>query len=138
MSGWGFPIKIDENTGKIKTTTYERDIKESIYIILTTNIGERLGNPQFGSKIFEYMFEPINDSLISDIEIDVKKAIEKWEKRIDEINVSTSVDDASQGVVSIDIKYTIKTTEEEDIMQLQISTQDGRLKEVGGVLDVQQ
>lgn len=138
MSGWSFPIRIDENTGKIKTTTYERDIKESIYIILTTNIGERLGNPQFGSKVFEYMFEPINDSLISDIEIDVKKAIEKWEKRIDEINVSTSVDDASQGIVSINIKYTIKAKEKEDTIQLQISTQDGRLKEVGGVLDVQQ
>lgn len=138
MSGWSFPIRIDKSTGKIKTTTYARDIKESLYILLTTDIGERLGNPQFGSNIFEYMFEPISDSLLSDIEMDVKKAITKWEKRIDKIDVSTSIYNSLQGVLSIDIKYTIKALEVEDSIHLQLSTQDGKLNEVGGVLDVQQ
>ena len=35
-TGWKFPVKVDNVTGKILMSEYEEDIRESIWIILAT------------------------------------------------------------------------------------------------------
>ncbi|MCD6482266.1 MAG: GPW/gp25 family protein, partial [Candidatus Izimaplasma sp.] len=54
-TGWKFPIEVDSTTGRIKTVSYEDDIKESIFIILGTGKGERIMRPDFGSNINKYI-----------------------------------------------------------------------------------
>ena len=49
--GWAFPVRIDEKTGKIKTTTLEEDIKQSVKILLNTIRGERLKHNNYGSQL---------------------------------------------------------------------------------------
>jgi phage baseplate assembly protein W len=46
--GWKFPIELN-NAGEISFSRYEEDIRESIWIILSTAPGERLMRPDFGA-----------------------------------------------------------------------------------------
>ena len=65
--GWSFPLEVDDITGKIKTTTLENDIKQSIMILLHTQKGERLGHSDYGNNLNRFMFEPLQNSLKKNI-----------------------------------------------------------------------
>lgn len=54
---------------------YEKDIEESIQIILRTAKGERVMRPDFGCGIHEYVFETINTSTMSRIESTLREAL---------------------------------------------------------------
>ena len=82
IKGWSFPLEIDETTGKIKTTTLENDIKQSILILLHTQKGERLYHSDYGNELQRFMFEPLQSNLKKDIQKEIENCIKKWEKRV--------------------------------------------------------
>ena len=55
--GWAFPLRTDA-TGGIALVAREREIEESIRLILGTAIGERPMRPEFGCGIHDYVFAP--------------------------------------------------------------------------------
>lgn len=105
LQGWKFPIELDEQTGKIKTISGDQEIREAIKIILTTRTGERIGTPQFGSNLFEFMFASINYTELKEIEYEVNRALKRWEPRIRDLEVRAQEDLANKGKIFIDLKY---------------------------------
>ncbi len=57
-------------------------VYQSINNILTTNIGERLMNPEFGSNLQNLLMEPIDKLTTSQIYVSVVHAIKRWDQRI--------------------------------------------------------
>ncbi len=109
-TGFKFPIQIDKATGRMKTSSYEEDIKEAIWIIIMTKKGERIRNPQFGCSIHEYVFGTTDFQTLKQMERSVLKALEMWEPRIYETEVTVSVDPQQEGVVNIEISYLVRAT----------------------------
>ena len=105
IKGWKFPVEIDPQTGKFKTQTGDEDIKEAIKIILTTKKGERIGNPQFGSNLFNFMFTSINYTELKELEYEITKALHRWEPRIKDLEVEATPDQGHVGKVSVSITY---------------------------------
>lgn len=54
----------------------------SIRQILGTRIGERVMLPEFGSRIWELLFEPIDAVTVSLARVYTIEAIKKWEPRV--------------------------------------------------------
>lgn len=79
--GFKFPVQVDEITGKMKTSAYEEDIKEAIYLILMTKKGERIMNPQFGCGIYDYAFGTMDYTSLNMMERAVKEALALWETK---------------------------------------------------------
>ena len=52
-------------------------------MILTTAPGERLMRPEFGCRIWELLFEPINANTLGLMGEAVREAIGRWEPRVD-------------------------------------------------------
>ncbi len=109
--GWKFPIQLDNN-GKFILSKYEEDIKEAILIILKTEPGERVMEPEFGCSIYEYVFSTINISNLMLMEESVKKALLIYEPRIEVSQVKASPDYQENGLVLISIDYTVSSTNE--------------------------
>ncbi len=109
--GWKFPIQLDNN-GKFAFSQYEEDIKEAILIILKTEPGERVMEPEFGCGIYEYIFSTINISNLMLMEESVKKALLIYEPRIEVSQVKASPDYQENGLVLISIDYTVSSTNE--------------------------
>lgn len=109
-SGFKFPVQVDEATGRFQMSSYEQDIKEAIYIILNTRVGERPMRPQFGCRIYDYIFESLNYTVISAMSSAVREALLSWEPRIDDIEVDISTDKLSEGLVEIHIQYVVRKT----------------------------
>lgn len=62
--GWGFPVAVDVH-GNITLSSYEKNVEESIRIILGTTPGERVMNPDFGCKINDIIFSPGSPKTVS-------------------------------------------------------------------------
>ena len=104
--GAGFAFPADVNVqGSIQLSANQNNLEESISIILGTRLGERVYRPDFGSRLSELVFEPMNSSTLALIRLYVEEAIELWEPRIVLRQVLTEPN-MNSGLVKIYIKYT--------------------------------
>lgn len=95
--GIKFPFKFGETggVGIIEQDSGLEKIKQSIAIILGTYLGERLFNPEFGSRLSEIPFEP-NDAPTRDLlYLYTAEAIQRWESRAKLNRISFMVDEDS-------------------------------------------
>ncbi len=102
-AGLSFPLTINVQGG-IQLSADEPNIEESIMIILRTDLGERVYRPNFGSRLSELVFEPLNTQTLLLIRLYVEEALEMWEPRINLIAVRTEPDPI-RGKVNIVIEY---------------------------------
>lgn len=105
-AGIAFPTLINVQ-GSLQLSSGTLNIEESIYIILSTQFGERVYRPNFGSRLSELVFEPMNSQTLLLIRLYVRESIELWEPRINLINVLTDPD-PSTGRIDINIVYQLK------------------------------
>lgn len=107
--GWRFPVGVGP-TGSIATSEYEKNIEESIEIILGTAPGERVYRGTFGCEIHDLVFEPNNDDTAAKACRVVTTALTIWEPRIRNINVSAYYDALEDNKLLIDIHYDVRAT----------------------------
>lgn len=105
-----FPLQINQQ-GNLDLSAEEQNIRESIYLILLTQWGERVYRPDFGCRLSELNYAPINQQTLMLMRIYVQEALEIWEPRIVVEQVLTEPD-STQGKVDITIIYSLQTTYE--------------------------
>jgi len=111
--GWKFPVKIDASTGKIAMSEFEQDIRESIWIIISTAKGERVMRPEFGCGIHHLVFASINTATLTLVESSVREALTIFEPRIDILKVDVSPEEADNGRLNISLDYRVRATNTE-------------------------
>lgn len=109
-TGLGFPVMVDPATGRFRSSSYEEDIKEAIYIILMTKKGERLMRPGFGCGIHDFAFATLDYTTVSQMEKAVKESLIQWEPRIRDISVEVSQNTVESGKAVISISYVVRST----------------------------
>jgi len=109
-TGWSFPPTFSRLTYSIDLVSDERDIHESLHILFSTSLGERIMVPNYGSQISELVFRDINTTLATQLEDYVRQAILYWEPRINVDEIIVQPDAVLDGVVLITVYYTIRKT----------------------------
>jgi phage baseplate assembly protein W len=107
--GWAFPLRTDA-TGSISLVSREREIEEAIRLILGTAPGERPMRPEVGCRINEYVFASADGGTANAIAAEVKHALRRWEPRIDVQEVLVTFDARETTTLYIDIRYSIRRT----------------------------
>ncbi|MEH1818119.1 GPW/gp25 family protein [Nostoc sp. C052] len=105
-TGWAYPLHLNVQGG-IQLSREDQKVKESIWIILRTGVGERVYRPTFGSRLSELAFAPLNSDTLLRIRLYVLEALEVWEPRITIDEVVTDPD-PMRGRVDIIINYRLK------------------------------
>lgn len=108
-AGWAFPLRTDA-TGSIALVRRDREIEESIRLILTTAPGERPMRPEFGCAVHDYVFAPADAATAGDIAYAVRVSLERWEPRIDLNDVVVRFDAVESGTMYIEIRYSLRGT----------------------------
>lgn len=109
-AGWGFfPMRTDV-TGRIVLVTHEQEIEESIRLILATAPGERPMRPDFGCAIHDFVFAPADAATAGQIAFEVRAALDRWEPRVDVLEVRVDLDTGDEGTLHIQIGYRIRGT----------------------------
>jgi len=110
--GLAFPLQINQQGG-IALARGAHDIEQAIRIVLETQPGERVMRPEFGCRVHELLFAPLNAATRGLAAYYVEEALGRWEPRIDLQGVNTLDDPGRDGVMLIEIKYQIKDTHDE-------------------------
>ncbi len=108
-AGWAFPLRTDR-TGSIALVTREREIEESIRLILATAPGERPMRPDFGCAIHDFVFAPADAATAGQLAFEVRSALDRWEPRIDIVDIQVTFDAVDEGTLYIDVQYAIRGT----------------------------
>ncbi len=104
-SGWSFPITFSGGNYQVKMTHYESNINETIDIILTTNLGERILDEDFGSGLQRFFFRSTSETLKAEIKEAVKTSLLTNEPRITVENVSVEFSESDRGLIIIRVDY---------------------------------
>jgi uncharacterized protein len=107
--GWRFPLQVTPG-GALAPAAYEQRIEESVYLILATAKGERVMQPEFGCGIHELVFAPGNPSTVASIVDLVRRALVRFEPRIDVLDVTAEADTEQTGLLLIRVGYRIRAT----------------------------
>lgn len=108
-AGWAFPLGVAPQGG-IALVRRELELEQAMRLILATYPGERPMRPEFGSRIRDYVFRPINVQTIAELSRVVREALLRWEPRVDVEAVLVNPVSADQGLLHIDIQYRPKDT----------------------------
>lgn len=108
-TGLAFPLRVN-STGNVALVSREREIEESIALILGTAPGERPLRPEFGCAIHDYVFAPADATTAGEIADEVRRALLRWEPRIEVDDVIVSPDPDDQSLLFVDVGYRIRHT----------------------------
>ncbi len=107
--GWSFPLGVDQGGG-IALLGGDREIESAIRIVLATAPGERPMRPEFGCGIHDYVFAPADARTAGTLAFEVTRALERWEPRIDVMDVDVDVDTEDPSVLYITLTYAVRGT----------------------------
>ena len=112
-TGWAFPPAFERETGTVELVSDYKDIDESLDILLSTSLGERVMQPRYGCELQDYLFEPLSSTVIGYIKDRVKTSILLFEPRIIAEKIDVTADDSFdliEGRFTINVEYTIPGT----------------------------
>jgi len=111
-TGWKFPPAFSKEDYSAEMISGPDDIRESLYILLSTIQGERTMLPDYGSSLRPMIYENINNTIIHRMKNKIEQAILFYEPRITTNGIEVTPDATTDGLVLIDITYTISLSNE--------------------------
>ena len=109
-TGWAFPVRFGNQGRSVVTAEAEEDIRQSLEILLSTSLGERVLRPSFGWKRDALMFEPLSTSFGAYLAREIETAILFYESRIELNRVDFETATDQTGLILIRLDYTVRTT----------------------------
>ncbi len=108
-TGWSFPPTFDKVLGTVSLAAADLDIKEALWIILSTSLGERVMLPTFGCDLASKVFTALTTTNANEIATMVTRAITDWEPRVT-VDAVAVADSTLEGWIDISIDYTVRAT----------------------------
>ena len=103
--GLSFPLRADNNNDFALTKNSIQQARHNLKNLLLTHPGERVGQPEFGSKLRELCFEQIDDNLPERIEEEVRKSVSIWLPYINITEVQTLIEEGDKNKIFVRISY---------------------------------
>jgi phage baseplate assembly protein W len=66
--------------------------------------------PEFGCGIHDYIFESIDAFTMARLQQEIRIALDRWEPRIEVLDVDFDVSNAARGELKIEIGYVLRAT----------------------------
>ncbi len=116
----GSGIRIS-STGGIEMVGDNGAVRQSILLLLTTATGERVMRPDYGCDLQRLVFSP-NDATTHGLAIHyVRKALDRWEPRIEILRLDATANEGDSGRMDILLEYRVKKTVRRDTLTVSIS-----------------
>ena len=108
-TGWAFPPRF-EREGRSALVANEPDIRESLFILLSTVPGERVMHPTFGCGLHALVFESVTENMVTRVKDMVARAILYFEPRITLERLEIDSGEMLEGLLKIGIDYRVRAT----------------------------
>jgi uncharacterized protein len=106
--GWAFPPQWQVEGNHVSMVEGVEDINQSLQILFTTELGERVMQPQYGSALKSMIFEDINEHFKNYMRLVLTRSVSLFEARIKPIKMDFSADDLNEGRYIMHLEYIIQ------------------------------
>ena len=131
-TGMKFPPQIDPGTGRFSLSSGAQSVRESVYLILMTQRGERWLEPEFGSRILSYTFLDISPTTVTLLTNELRALLLEQEPRISDVQVDLDPE-TREGCLIFNLSYTITETNTRDNLVFPFYLNPGEGETDGGV-----
>ena len=107
-------------TGGISLADEFDSMRQSIMMLLTTIPGERVMRPDYGCDLYRLIFSPNDDTTAGLAIYYVRRAIERWEPRVEILELDANPE-ADSGQLLISLQYRIRESLRTDTLMLPVS-----------------
>lgn len=114
-TGVKFPLQVNQTTGRFLLSQGADNVKESLYLILMTQQGERFTRQEFGSRIMAYPFIETSTTMLNIMAREIQNTILEQEPRIWQVEVEIEPDQRL-GYLQIELRYMLRQTQTKDSM----------------------
>jgi phage baseplate assembly protein W len=130
---WGHPdLAADEGPGlsfsargRVALVAGRDAVRQSLVMLLSTSPGERVMRPDYGCDLQRLLFWP-NDATTAGLAIHhVRRAVERFETRVEVLSVDAGADPQTPDRLSIVLAYRILATRDVDEVAFAIDLQGG-------------
>lgn len=108
--GVAFPMRVGDD-GRVAWSEGVANVEESIRAILATEPGERLFRPELGGGLRSFLFQPNTVTTRHQISERIKRALARWEPRVQVERVDTVPDPANPEAAIATIHYRLVATQ---------------------------
>jgi uncharacterized protein len=109
-TGWTFPPTFDRNARSVVMSSDIANIKQCLWVLFSTNLGERIMLATYGTGLRLKVFDALTETLANDIRSLIEKAILDWEPRIDVLRVDVQEVAPLKGELAILIDFVVRKT----------------------------
>ncbi len=98
-------------SGRLEMIDEDRTVRQAILLLISTTPGERVMRPDYGCLLQRLVFSP-NDDTTAGLAIHyVRRAVVRWEPRVEIIRVDASRDPEDPACLDILLEYRVRSTQ---------------------------
>ena len=112
-TGFKFPPSVDPGTGRFLTSSGEQSVKESVYLILMTQQGERWLLPGFGSNLMSFTFMDTSVTMLNVLSNNLRTILLEQEPRISDVDIDIDPE-VRDGWLVVNIQYPVSAPNTRD------------------------
>jgi len=105
--GFSFPLGFVGDRFFNRTKPIEEQAEHNLRNLLLTNIGERVNQPEFGSRLLSVVFEFKDDALIEEV---INEAVDRWLPYVTINEVITVVDATNPNRLNVSIDFSVASS----------------------------
>lgn len=97
-------------------------VKSQIMHVIFTPKGQRLRNPEFGTDLIKYIFDPNDTATWESVKNEIKDSVSRWVNNVNlkDIQIVKNVDDDLEIFVRVDYTINIGNKSTDDSMVVQL------------------
>jgi phage baseplate assembly protein W len=118
--GISFPPRVGAD-GRLAWSEGSANVRESVQVILLTDLRERLRLPDFGGGLPRFLFEPNTTTTRHAIKERITRALGRWEPRIALEAVAVDADPGDEQAAVATITYRLIATQSRERVSLRVS-----------------
>jgi phage baseplate assembly protein W len=108
-------------TGGIEMVDENASVRQAILLLLSTIPGERVMRPEYGCELYRISFMP-NDDTTAGLAIHyVRRALQRWEPRIQVVRLDASRDESEPGNLNVFLEYKVRATHQTEQFRLPVN-----------------
>lgn len=89
-------------------------VRQAILLLMSTMPGERVMRPDYGCELHRLLFSPNDDTTAGLAIFYVRRAIERWEPRVDVLRVDATRNPQRPELLDIILEYRLRATQRRD------------------------